>query len=75
MTMTKAENKPRLLRATFTALAANESGVVTVRNIVLISSEDMDRASKKGVDHRLTKRILARNAADCASTEWAPVCR
>jgi len=34
------------------ALAVNQSGAATVKTVVLISPEDMDKAGKKTVDYR-----------------------
>ena len=43
---------PDSVTAAAISLAVNQSGVVTVKNVVLISPEDMDKASKKAVDYR-----------------------
>jgi uncharacterized protein with GYD domain len=43
---------PDNITAAAIALAVNQSGIVTVKNVVLILPEDMDKASKKAVDYR-----------------------
>jgi uncharacterized protein with GYD domain len=43
---------PDSVTATAVALAVNQSGAVAVKTVVLISPEDMDKASKKAVDYR-----------------------
>jgi len=43
---------PDHIAATAVALAVNQSGVVSVKTIVLISPEEVDKAAKKAVDYR-----------------------
>jgi uncharacterized protein with GYD domain len=43
---------PDSVTATAIALAVNQSGAVAMRTVVLISPEEMDKASKKAVDYR-----------------------
>ena len=47
---------PDTLTAAAAALAVNQSGTVTVKTVVLISPEDMDKASKKPVEYRAPGR-------------------
>ena len=43
---------PDDVSAVAAALAVNQSGAATAKTVVLISPEDMDRASKKTVEYR-----------------------
>jgi len=43
---------PDSIAAAAVALAVNQSGGATVKTVVLISPEDMDKAGKKAVDYR-----------------------
>jgi uncharacterized protein with GYD domain len=43
---------PDSVTAAAVALAVNQSGAVAVKTVVLISPEDMDKASKKSVEYR-----------------------
>ncbi len=43
---------PDSITATAIALAVNKSGAVAMKTVVLISPEDMDKASKKAVNYR-----------------------
>lgn len=43
---------PDNVTAAAVALAVNQSGAATVKTVVLITPEDMDKAGKKAVDYR-----------------------
>ncbi|MGE0723315.1 MAG: GYD domain-containing protein [Alphaproteobacteria bacterium] len=43
---------PDNVAAAAAALVVNQAGAATVRTVVLLSPEDMDKASKKSVDYR-----------------------
>ena len=43
---------PDQVSAAAVALAVNQSGVVSVRTVALISTDDMDKAAKKTVNYR-----------------------
>ena len=47
---------PDSVTATAVALAVNQSGGASVRTVVLISPEDMDKAAKKSVTYRAPGR-------------------
>ena len=43
---------PDSITAAAVALAVNQTGAAAVKTVVLISPEDMDKASKKSVEYR-----------------------
>jgi len=47
---------PDHVSAAAVALAVNQAGAASVKTIVLIQPEDMDKAGKKNVDYRLPGR-------------------
>ena len=47
---------PDAVSAAAAALAINQSGAATVKTVVLISPEDMDKAGKKPVEYRAPGR-------------------
>jgi len=47
---------PDSVTATAIALAVNQTGAVTVKTVVLITPEDIDKAGKKVVDYRAPGR-------------------
>ena len=47
---------PDNVSAAAVALAVNQAGAATVKTVVLITPEDMDKAGKKTVDYRAPGR-------------------